>query len=163
MTYPGTSLPSPPSTPDGDHHAKPTPDRSDPLTMPFWIAASEGRLVIQQCQGCGEFYHPPVGLCWHCLSADLRFREMSGRGHIYSFVIVHDQRIPAFDSVLPYIVASVRLDDAPNVTLASNIPGTSIGDVRSGMPVVVEFEQLAPGIAIPQFRAADEEGDGIGG
>jgi acetyl-CoA acetyltransferase len=78
---------------------------------------------------------------------------MSGRGHVYSFAVVHDQRIPAFDKLVPYVVASVSLDDAPEVTLSSNILATPVDEIRSGMPVIVEFEEIAPGIAIPQFRA----------
>lgn len=154
MSYPGTGSHPAARQAAGAPSGKPLPDLDDPLTRPFWEAASEGRLVIQQCRDCGEFHHPPAGLCWRCLSADLAFRELSGRGYVHSFAIVHDQRIPAFDDLLPYVVASVSLDGAPEVTLTTNLPGIPIADVRSGMPVMVEFESVAPGVAIPQFRAA---------
>jgi uncharacterized OB-fold protein len=152
MPYPGVRIPQSPGMEDG-HHRKPIPDQNDPLTRPFWDAANERKLVVQQCQECDKFHHPPVGICRNCLSTNLSFREMSGRGHVYSFAVVHHQRIPAFDKLVPYVVASVSLDDAPEVTLSSNILATPVDEIRSGMPVIVEFEEIAPGIAIPQFRA----------
>src|SRR5262249_12927097 len=136
-----TSLDSTPSR-DG----APIPDQHDPLTAGFWGAANEERLVIQRCRNCRTFHHPPLGICWDCLSTDLTFEEMTGKGHIYSYAIVRDQRLPAFDSIAPFIVASVSLDDAPEITLTTNLPGTSLEEVRIGMPVEVEFEEIAPGI-----------------
>lgn len=139
---------------------KPLPDPDDPLTAPFWAAAREGRLVIQQCQACGTSHHPPVGICHKCLGTELAFTPVSGKGHVYSFVVVRDQRLPAFDNLVPYTVATVTLDDRPGIFLVSNIPGTPIDQVRSGMPVSVDFEEIAPGVIIPQFRAAEgRQGD----
>lgn len=133
---------------------KPVPDTGDPLTAPFWAAAAEERLVVQKCSDCSTWHHPPVGLCPRCLSDRLEFVPVSGRGTVYSFVIVKDQRLPAFDNLMPYVLASVQLDDAPGVMMLSNIPGTANDQVRHGMAVQVAFEQIAPGVKIPQFRAA---------
>ena len=126
----------------------------DELTAPFWEAARQHRLAIQQCSHCETFHHPPVGICPPCLSTDLKFVDVSGRGYVYSYSIVRDQRLPAFDELMPYIVAEVRLHDAPGVRLLSNLPGTAIDEVRCGMEVQVDFEQIAEGVVIPQFREA---------
>ena len=142
-----------------DHVGKPVPDQADPLTAPFWKAASEERLVIQRCQNCKTYHHPPLGICWSCLSTDLKFEEVSGRGRVYSYAIVRDQRLPAFDSLIPYIAATVALDEAPDVTLATNLPGTSIDEVQIDLKVHVEFDEIAPGIKIPQFRDVTVGGD----
>lgn len=138
----------------GRHHDKPVPDPDDALTKPFWEGANAGKLVVQNCENCGKFHHPPVGLCWNCLSTSLLFQQVSGRGRVHSFAVVKDQRLPAFDALMPYVVAAVNLDDAPGVILLSNIPGTPIAEVHLGMAVAVEFEEIAPGVSIPQFRAA---------
>jgi uncharacterized OB-fold protein len=155
MSYSGVSAP-PDSVDLAAAGGKPVPDQRDPVTQPFWHAANERRLVIQQCQACRRFHHPPIGLCWDCLSADLRFTEVSGAGQVYSFAVVRDQRQSAFDALVPYIVATVSLDDAPGVFLRSNLPGVAIDDVRSGMAVRLDFEEIVPGINIPQFRTATE-------
>ncbi|MFR9801897.1 Zn-ribbon domain-containing OB-fold protein [Pseudonocardia sp. RS010] len=155
MAYPGTASTVTPLAPV-THGLKPVPDPDDLLTRPFWAAAAEERLVLQRCSGCAAYHHPPVGVCPDCLSDDLAFEPVDGRGRVYSFVVVRDQRLPAFDSLVPYLVASVALDAAPHVTLATNLPGTGIDEVRIGMPVEVEFEEIAPGVRIPQFHATDE-------
>lgn len=159
MSYSGVSAP-PESTETGRPGGKPVPDQHDPLTRPFWLAANERRLVIQQCQTCRRFYHPPVGLCWDCQSPDLLFTEVSGAGQVYSFAVVRDQRQSAFDALVPYVVATVSLDDAPGVFLRSNLPGTAIEDVTSGMAVRVDFEEIAPGVNIPQFRTTNGRASG---
>ena len=143
--------------------AKPIPV-PDALTRPFWGAANEQRLAIQRCAGCERFHHPPVGICPECLSTDLAFREVSGRGRVYSFAVVKDQRLPAFDALMPYPLAYIELDDAPGVVLLTNLPGTPVEQVRTGLPVEVEFEEIVPGTFIPQFHvvAGAEQGSSEG-
>lgn len=147
------------SRPRGDegpgHVGKPVPDQGDPVTKPFWEAANRGQLVIQQCQSCRSYHHPPVGLCAECLSDELSYVDAAGTGRVYSYTVVRDQRIPAFDDLVPYVIASIELDDAPGVLLLSNLPGTEIDDVRHGLPVRVAFEEIAPGVNIPQFVVAE--------
>ena len=58
----------------------------DELTKPFWDAANEGRLTIQNCKVCTRLQHPPASTCSQCGSGDsLEWREMSGRGKIYNY------------------------------------------------------------------------------
>ncbi len=142
-------------------HGKPIPDPDDPLTGPFWAGANQKRLLIQRCEQCARFHHPPVGICKDCLSTDLTFVEVTGDGHVYSFAVVKDQRIPAFDALVPYVVASVELDDAPGVFLQTNLPGTPIDGVRSGLAVTVDFEEISPGVNIPQFRPREGGDDDV--
>lgn len=138
---------------------RPLPDRSDPLTQEFWAAANEERLVIQQCQSCTAFHHPGVGLCTACLSDDLKYVPVSGKGHVYSYSVVYDQRVPAFDPLVPYIVATIELDELPGTFLQTNLPGTSIDEVEFDLPVAVTFEEIAPGVRIPQFRVEKAEAE----
>ncbi len=52
----------------------------DELSKPFWDAANEGRLVIQNCKACDRLQHPPAPACSQCGSRDnLEWKEMSGR------------------------------------------------------------------------------------
>ena len=155
MSYTGVA--APPDAGNQQSTGTPIPDLNDRQTRPFWQAANKGELVIQQCQSCRTFHHPPVALCADCLSDRLEFTRVSGKGRVYSWAIIRDQRIAAFDSKIPYIVASVELDDAPGITLPSNMPGTSFDAMRHGMPVEVVFEKIADGVSIPQFRSIDKK------
>lgn len=137
----------------------PMPDQNDRLSAPFWKAANNGRLAIQRCDSCREFHHPPVGLCPHCLSEKLSFTEVSGKGRVYSWAVVWQARISAFEGKVPYVVASIDLDDAPGVLfMLSNMPGTAADQMRHDMPVNVIFQEIADGVFIPQFESAEAKG-----
>jgi uncharacterized protein len=144
------------SGPADGHEGKPRPNGNDPLSAPFWAAVNGSHLLVQKCQGCQRFHQPPVGMCMDCLSTDLAFLPVSGNGHVYSFAVVRDQRQPAFDALTPFVVATIALDDAPGVYLSSNLPTIPIDEVRAGQQVTVFFEEIAPGVRIPQFRPVEE-------
>ena len=42
----------------------------DELTKPFWDAANEEKLVIQNCTACNMLQHPPSAACRNCGSGD---------------------------------------------------------------------------------------------
>jgi uncharacterized OB-fold protein len=130
------------------------PAQTDPLTQEFWERSNARELVIQRCTECATFYHPPVALCPNDCSASLVFESVSGSGHVYAFSIIHDTRSPAFDQFTPYVHATVTLDDAPAVIMTTNLPGVPLSDVAIGMAVEVDFEEIAPGILIPQFTSS---------
>lgn len=135
--------------------SKPRPCSDDPVTAPFWRAASEERLVIQHCAACGKAFHPPVALCMDCASTKLEMRTMSGRGSIYSYTLVHSQRVAAFDALTPFYLARVEIEDAPGVFMITNLVGDWKNAPRIGQSVEVEFEEIAVGVKLPQFRAAN--------
>ena len=127
----------------------PQPDR---LTQPFWDAINARRLEIQRCADCGRYYHPPVAICAPCLSTELHFERVSGRGRIHSWAMAHDARLRGVVELLPFALAQVELDEAPGILLLSNIPGAADDELHIGMPVQVEFEEIGAGQLIPQFR-----------
>jgi uncharacterized OB-fold protein len=104
----------------------------------FWTSGAEGVLRLQRCHTCGFFIHPPGPVCPRCLSRDLGPEEVSGRGHVETFTVNHQQWIPGSD---PYIIAWVSLEEQPDVRLTTNLVGIEPEDVRVGLPVRVVFEQ----------------------
>jgi uncharacterized OB-fold protein len=130
--------------------AKPLP-RSAPESRPFWEAAAAHRLMLPRCGACGRFWFPPSRRCPHCLSPDVQWVEAKGTGRIYSFVVFHRVYHPAFADDVPYAVAIVELDEGPR--LLSNIVGTPPERLACDMRVHVVFDDVAPGVALPEFAA----------
>lgn len=128
---------------------KPVP-RPSPESQPYWKAAAEHRLEIPCCNACGKFWFPPSRSCPHCLSADIRFEAVSGKGKVFSFVIYDRVYHPAFAGDVPYVVALVELDEGPR--MISNIVDMAPEDVRCEMRVAVVFRPAGDGLAIPCFR-----------
>jgi uncharacterized OB-fold protein len=120
----------------------------------FWDAADEGRLVAQRCAKCGRLRHPPRPMCPECRSLDVEIVDLSGRGTLYSYALLHHPRHPAFE--YPVVAALVDLDEG--IRLVSNLVGVD-GDgdgIRIGMAVRAEFVETEGGHRIPVFRAVDE-------
>jgi hypothetical protein len=129
----------------------PVPDAID---RPFWDACNEERLIIQYCERCSRFQHPPEAACFECGSADrLGWREVSGRGTIYSYGVVYDTPIAALQMDQPYNVAVIDLDDAPGINVLSHLPGTPPDAVPIGAKVTLIFEPTqATGQKVPEWR-----------
>jgi uncharacterized OB-fold protein len=127
---------------------------TDSLTEPFWAGARAGQLVIQRCRSCGLFIHLPRPVCRRCQSFDLGHKPVSGRGTVYSFTETHKAFHPFFVDRVPYLVATVELDEQPGLHLLSNLVGIAEPDVRFAMAVEVSFEALSPELTIPVFGPA---------
>ena len=130
---------------------KPVPEASG-LLAPFLAAAREHRLVVQRCLGCGMLRFPPRELCTGCLSTDATWQEVSGRGEVYSYNVMHQVYHPGFAGEVPYAVVLVKLAEGPKVT--SNLVDCPPSAIRIGMPVEVTFEEVAPQVTLPKFRRA---------
>jgi uncharacterized OB-fold protein len=133
---------------------RPVPEIT-PRMRPFWKAAAEGRLVIQRCDNCGKKHFPAIEICNGCLREALRWIDVSGRGTVFSFVVMHQVYHPAFAARVPYVVADIELDEGPHII--SNVIGCDLEDVEIGIPVFVEFEPpvgTATGPTMPMFRPA---------
>lgn len=122
----------------------------------FWFsAAREHRLVIQRCAGCGDLRHPPGPCCPVCGSFAWDTVESAGRGEVYSFVVNHHPRHPAFE--YPLVVAVVQLVEGTR--LISNLVGVQPAEVRIGMPVLLDWLDADAELSLPVFRpeVADHE------
>jgi uncharacterized OB-fold protein len=131
-----------------------------PLPLPdeqsrgYWEAAREGRLAIQRCGACRRWYHPPGVICTACGSEKLAFENVSGRGTVYGYSVMHDKRVRGFEHRVPYISVWVELAEQPLLITVGNLVGVSPSEVRIGLPVEVFFEKLNDEVTLPQFRRA---------
>jgi hypothetical protein len=126
-------------------------------TKPFWDAAKQGALALQRCQSCGHFQHPPYATCVNCISTDLTFEPVRGKGTIYSYTIMYHAGDQRFASAIPYASIIVELDEAKGALLAGNLLDAPYTEAKVGRRVEVVFEQLNDDITLPQFRLAPDE------
>lgn len=125
----------------------------DEFSQPFWDAANEERLVIQNCTACNRLQHPPAPACGKCGSGDhLQWKPMSGRGTIYNYGVVHDCPVRQLQAEQPFNLAVIMLDDDPGIQMFSHLPGTPVDDVPVGGAVEVVFEVTANGQKVPEWR-----------
>lgn len=129
---------------------KPAPSITE-TTRFYWDAAREHRLLILRCDDCARYVHWPQAGCAFCGSPRLTPTEVSGKGTVYSFCIVHHIFHPGFQ--VPYNLAIVELDEQAGLRLLANIAGCPNEALAIGMPVEVTFEDRE-GYTLPQFRPA---------
>jgi uncharacterized OB-fold protein len=122
----------------------------DPDSEPYWRAVREHRLEIQRCAACGTFRFYPRGVCPACLAETATWVPVAGAGTIYSYTVVHQNRMPGFKDELPYVLAVIEL--AEGVRMTANIVECRPEDVRIGLPVEVVFRDATPEVSLPVFR-----------
>jgi uncharacterized OB-fold protein len=128
------------------------PDLDDPVSAPFWREAAEGRLSFQRCGDCGYLRWPPAALCPECWSRRADWETVEPNGEVWSFGVYERAFDPAFDDLIPYVVALVELDAGPR--LICNIVGVALDEVEIGMRVTAVYERFAPDAALVNFRPA---------
>jgi uncharacterized OB-fold protein len=117
---------------------------------PYWEGCREGQLRVQRCTACAHLRWPPSVLCPECLAEAGDWMALSGRGAVYSFIIVHRPQHPAFFDDVPYNVAIVELEEG--IRLHTNIIDCPNEDLRIGMPVEVVFAKVSDEVTLPKFR-----------
>jgi len=125
----------------------------DEVSKPFWDAVNEKRLVLQVCAACDMLQYPPRQTCAACGSAEkLEWKEVNGRGHISSYIVIEDGRLDRRMPDQPYNLAVITLDEDPGINFYSNLPGTPVDQVPVGAAVEVVFEEVAPDQLIHEWR-----------
>ena len=128
------------------------PADPDDVTITWWDATREGRLLVQRCETCGHHQHYPRVLCTGCGGTDLGFGEASGSGTVVSHTTVH--RAPHPDLEPPYVVAIVALDEGPRLlTHLVGVDPASDADLCDAA-VTVAWRPLEDGRQLPVFTPA---------
>jgi uncharacterized protein len=90
---------------------RPLPQFPEPDTEAFWAATAGHRLTYQVCRSCGQIVFYPRRHCPECLRGGLEQRDSAGRGTVYSFTVIRQNRHPFFRARVPYVVGLIDLDE----------------------------------------------------
>jgi uncharacterized OB-fold protein len=105
---------------------------------------------MQRCAACSQLQFYPRLYCVACLSDQMTWEIVSGRGDVYSYSTIYRALSPAFKDQVPYIVAAVDLREGPR--MMTRLVDCAPGEVHVGMPVEVVFLRESEKIALPVFR-----------
>ena len=127
--------------------------RIDHDTKHLYRGWLEERLLINRCDDCARFHHPPKPICPSCWSSSLTPTQVSGRGVIHLTILLH-QGPPAPDvdyAKGPHPVVSIELEEQEALRFTSTVIDCPLEDVRIGLPV--ELAWIARfGAPFPVFR-----------
>jgi uncharacterized OB-fold protein len=118
---------------------------------------TSGKVMLQCCDDCGVFQHPPEEICPGCQGRNLGFKDGGTEGTVESFAVVHRAVHPALTDYCPYAIAVVSVTGAPGVNVFGNILNRAPHDIEIGQKVRVVFEEaIEPEIdeplRIPQWE-----------
>lgn len=131
-------------------------DQQKPLPQPnadnrpFWDACKDHELKFQKCLGCGLIRWPAAFICPECHSDRTEWVKVSGMGKVYTFTIYHQVFHPGFEKDVPYVTASIALEEGPRIL--SNIVNCKPEDIYCEMPVRVVWEDVSPEFSLPKFE-----------
>lgn len=127
---------------------RPKPGISDDTRF-FWEGCEAGELRIQRCTCCNQLQHPPAPVCIHCQSFDLDYQVVSGKGELYSFVVMHYPVLAPFEHPNP--IGLIQLDEG--VRMPVGLVGVAPEDLKIGQRMQVEFQTFDDGeLTLPMFR-----------
>ena len=74
----------------------------------------------------------------------------SGKGKVYSWIVVHQRYHRAFELELPYNVAIAELEEGPR--LVTNVVEIANDDLSPDLAVEVVWDEVTAEITLPKFR-----------
>lgn len=124
----------------------------------FWEATANHELRIQHCSDCMELRHLPTPMCPHCHSLEYGWTRMSGKGKVYSYIVMRHPVHRAIREMeqTPYNVCLIELEEQEGLHVVGNVLNIAPEDIYIDMPVEVTFmPSIAdPNVVLPLFLAA---------
>ncbi len=74
----------------------------------------EGKIMGTMCKKCRALYFPPRADCADCLSSDVKWIELNGRGKLITYTTSHFAPV-GFEDEAPYTLGLAELDEGPQV------------------------------------------------
>jgi uncharacterized OB-fold protein len=136
---------------DTSARPKPTPPIFK-VNQGFWEGSRLGELRLDHCQECEQIWFPPSNSCPNCLSTNIDWKAVSGRGTVWSWIWMHQRYGWAFDAEIPYLLVQVVLEEGP--CFVATVRGVDKDQLRFDMPVKVAWEQRNENQSIPVFVPA---------
>jgi uncharacterized OB-fold protein len=129
--------------------AKPVPEPV-PTSEPFWDGLRHHVVRIQYSPSSGRFVFYPRLLAPLTLADDLEWREVSGRGSLYTFSTAWRPTAPPWSSEVPQMLGIVELDEGPR--LSAPLVSVSPASLSVGMRVTPVFMDLPQDITVLAYR-----------
>ena len=110
--------------------------RIDPDNVEYFRGLAGRRLLINRCDDCATWHHPPRAVCSSCWSREVTPSEVGGTGTIALTTILRQgPREPGVDYSDGYPLVAVELDEQAGLRLAGTVIGHPVEQVRPGRRV----------------------------
>jgi uncharacterized OB-fold protein len=125
------------------------PPRPRSFSKAYWDATREKRLIVQYDKRSGKYQFFPRATSIYDGHRDLDWREVSGKGEVFSYTIAYRAR-PPFQGHEPFVIGLVTLDEGVNVM--ANIGHCGRDRLKIGLRVKPLWAPLANGTHLLMFE-----------
>lgn len=109
---------------------------------PFFAGLAQRKFHVLKCRGCGDLNWTPYPACRSCLSIEQEWFEVSGRGTLYTWTVVHTGP-KAFTQDGPYVFAFARLVEGPRpLIVMGNLMGCDFDAIKADMPIRIAYRDV---------------------
>ena len=89
-------------------------------------------------------------MCTDCHSTDVEWKQVSGKGSIWSWCVFHRSYFKGFETEMPYNVVLVELDEG--IRIYSNLVGVKNSELYIGMRVKPYFDAVTSDVSLVKFE-----------
>jgi uncharacterized OB-fold protein len=125
------------------------PPQPRSFSKAYWDATREKRLIIQYDKRSGKYQFFPRATSIYDGHRDLDWREVSGKGEVFSYTIAYRARSP-FQGHEPFAIGLVTLDERVNVM--ANIVHCDRDRLKIGLRVKPFWAPLSNGTHLLMFE-----------
>jgi uncharacterized OB-fold protein len=125
------------------------PPKPRSFSKAYWEATRDKRLLLQYDKRNGKYQFFPRPTSIYDGRRDLEWREVSGKGAIFTYTIAHRAR-PPFQGHEPFAIGLVTLDEGVNVM--GNIVHCTPERLKIGLRVRPFWAPLANGTHLLMFE-----------
>ncbi|MFW9769768.1 MAG: Zn-ribbon domain-containing OB-fold protein [Candidatus Thorarchaeota archaeon] len=107
-----------------------------------------------RCVDCGMIIAPPSGSCYDCGGRNMQWAEVSGKGKLVSFTVIHVAP-DEFANEAPYFIAIVELEEGTRISARLlGFDPLKPKEVKLGIPLKLDYEKGKSGKTYLAFKPA---------
>jgi uncharacterized OB-fold protein len=121
----------------------------EPFTIEqFYKFLMQGKLMAGKCLKCGKTHLPPRPLCDNCYSTEFQWLEVSGKGKLLTYTVIHVAP-QQFQNLTPYAIGIIELENG--LKIPGMIQDLTQEQLKIGMQLNVDFSTCSTPQQWPQW------------
>ena len=116
------------------------PPITDRDSDPWWAALYAGHLKLPRCLDCGSTWFPVTPGCPECGGIHVELVASTGRGHLYSWVVINRALGQSMSADAPYTIVAV--DTEEGARMFGRLFAPSDQPMRAGEPLSAVIRTL---------------------
>jgi len=120
------------------------------FSQPYWDGTREKKVFLQYDKKVGKYqFYPKANSIYTGRRSDIEWREVSGKGEVFTFTIARRCREP-FRGHEPFFIVLVTLDEGVNVM--ANVVNCSVEEMKIGLRMKPYWHPLPDGTNLLMFE-----------